>query len=65
MDFRFLNDHKAMIGIERLTELLAQKLSKRLSHQHVIRTKGSKIDIRQTIFRNLSHGGRPPKTNIL
>jgi len=54
-----------MIGIERLTELLAQKLSKRLSHQHVIRTKGSKIDIRQTIFRNLSHGGRPPKTNIL
>jgi len=59
MDFRFLKDHKAMMEIERLAELLAHKLSKRLSHQHVIRTSGTKIDIRQTIRRNLSHGGHP------
>ena len=60
-DFRFLNDHKAMMEIERLAEHLAHKLSKRLSHQHVIRPTGSKIDIRQTIRRNLSHGGQPKK----
>jgi uncharacterized protein with von Willebrand factor type A (vWA) domain len=58
-DFRFLNDHTAMMEIERLAEQLALKLRKRLSHQHVIRPTGSKIDIRQTIRRNLSHGGDP------
>jgi uncharacterized protein with von Willebrand factor type A (vWA) domain len=58
-DFRFLNDHKAMMEIERLAEQLALKLNKRLSHQHVIRPTGSNIDIRQTIRRNLSHGGHP------
>ena len=60
-DFRFLNDHKAMMEIERLAEQLAHKLTKRLSYQHVIRPTGSKIDIRQTIRRNLSHGGHPKK----
>ena len=58
-DFRFLNDHKAMMEIERLAEQLANKLSKRLSYQHAIRPTGTKIDIRQTIRRNLSHGGDP------
>lgn len=58
-DFRFLNNHQAMMEIERLAEQLARKLMRRLSYQNVIRPTGSKIDIRQTIRRNLSHGGHP------
>ena len=58
-DFRFLNNHKAMLDIEKLAEQLANKLNKRLSHQYQIKTRGSKVDIRQTIRRNLSQGGEP------
>jgi len=58
-DFRFLNNHKAMLEIEKLAEQLANKLNKRLSHQYQIKTRGTKIDIRQTIRRNLSQGGDP------
>ncbi|PCH85442.1 MAG: hypothetical protein COB26_03900 [Piscirickettsiaceae bacterium] len=60
-DFRFLKNHKAMHEIERLAEQLALKLNKRLSYQYVIKPHGTKIDIRQTIRRNLSHGGQPLK----
>ncbi|HIF17909.1 MAG: VWA domain-containing protein [Cycloclasticus sp.] len=60
-DFRFLRNHKAMHEIERLAEQLALKLNRRLSYQYVIKPHGSKIDIRQTIRRNLSHGGQPLK----
>ncbi|PHS73354.1 MAG: hypothetical protein COB22_01285 [Cycloclasticus sp.] len=60
-DFRFLNNHKAMYEIEKLAEQLALKLNKRLSYQYVIKPQGSKIDIRQTIRRNLSQGGQPLK----
>lgn len=58
-DFRFLNNHKAMHEIEKLAEQLALKLNKRLSYQYAIKPHGSKIDIRQTIRRNLSQGGQP------
>lgn len=60
-DFRFLNNHEAMHEIEKLAEQLALKLNKRLSYQYAIKPHGTKIDIRQTIRRNLSHGGQPLK----
>ncbi len=60
-DFRFLKNHKAMQDIEKLAEQLALKLNKRLSYQYLIKRHGSKIDIRQTIRRNLSQGGQPLK----
>ena len=58
-DFRFLNDHKATREIERLAEQLAMQLNKRIRRRHVIQSNGIKLDIRQTIRRNLSHGGLP------
>ncbi len=58
-DFRFLNDPRAMREIEKMAEHLASQLNKRLTHRRKIQPHGSRIDLRQTLRRNLSHGGLP------
>lgn len=58
-DFRFLNDSRAMREVEKLAELLAMQLNKRLRRKHHIQTHGRRVDLRHTLRRNLSHGGFP------
>lgn len=58
-DFRFLNNHHAMREAENLAEKLALQLKARSRAHRKIVTKGSTIDIRHTIRRNMAHGGIP------
>ncbi len=60
-DFRFLNDRKAMLEVEQLAEQLAEQLNRRLRRKTRIRQSGVRLAIRQTIRRNLAHGGFPVK----
>jgi uncharacterized protein with von Willebrand factor type A (vWA) domain len=58
-DFRFLNDKKAMRQVEGLAEQLAEKLKHRLLRRRTIRPKGSRLDLRRTLRKNISVGGFP------
>jgi len=58
-DFRFLNNHHAMREAENLAEKLALQLKARSRIHRKIASKGSNMDIRHTIRRNMAHGGIP------
>ena len=58
-DYRFLNDRVAMREAERLAERLATLLRTRISRRKIVRPRGSTLDIRRTLRRNLSRGGFP------
>ncbi len=58
-DFRFLKNHHAMREAENLAEKLALQLKARSRTHRKIVSKGRSMDIRQTIRRNMAHGGIP------
>ena len=58
-DYRFLNDQQAMRKVERLAEQLALRLKRRRSRRRRLQGRGSRLDIRRTLRRNLATGGFP------
>jgi uncharacterized protein with von Willebrand factor type A (vWA) domain len=58
-DFRLLEDAGQMREIERLVEQIARKIRRHITRRRRLADKGERIDLRQTVHRNLGHGGLP------
>jgi uncharacterized protein with von Willebrand factor type A (vWA) domain len=64
-DFRLLEDPVQMREIEQLVERLARKIRRHITRRRRLATKGERIDLRQTVHRNLGHGGLPLEPRLI
>ncbi|SPE27518.1 aerobic carbon monoxide dehydrogenase, CoxE accessory protein [Burkholderiales bacterium] len=58
-DFRLAQLNQDTHALEQWIEQLARRMRKRLLRRHQIRSAGSRIHLRRTVRRSLSHGGLP------
>ncbi len=58
-DFRLLEDPGQMRELEQLVDRIARKIRRHITRRRRLADKGERIDLRQTVHRNLGHGGLP------
>jgi len=59
VDLRYVVDPDDVAATHKLAARLARTMRARLVRREQIRQRGSRLDLRRTIHRNISHGGTP------